>query len=211
MREHLPERAVAARRASWAPRPGVRFLRRPVGHWTVVLLLAVITAVVAHQVFADASRARHAWGATRPVATTTEPVEPGESLGGATAIRELPLAVLPADALGELPDDAVASRSISAGAIVTVHDLAGEQAIGSEELVVAVPVGATTPPTNAGAAVSIIVHPDPFAGHDGDQLAARVVGTTEDQVLVAVPWESAQLLASALAGGGVTIALSAPG
>jgi hypothetical protein len=177
--------------------------RRPWLYWLLVVVLALTAGYAVVSATAGVERAREAWGATGPVVVATEPAAAGEAVVATT--RRLPLAMIPADAVRQLPAGAVARQEVAAGEVVVHHDVVaadGPAALvppGWQAVAVAEPVASGVDAGDRVAAASggIVLAPD-----------GLVVGTTGDGVLVAVPAEAAARVAAASAQGELMLLLA---
>jgi hypothetical protein len=173
-------------------------------YWAAVALLAAAAALVMASAGAAVDDARRSWGETRTVFVATADVVPGAALDGAAERRVLPVPLIPAAALGEVPVGAVARQHVSRGEVVVAADVAptatpqalipaGWSGVAVAE---AVPSGAVT-----GDAVTAVA--------EGVVLAAEglVVGRSGAAVLVAVPDGDAPAVAMAAAAGTLALLL----
>jgi SAF domain len=177
--------------------------RRPWIHWCVVVALATGAAWSVAAALAGVDRARAAWGTVARVVVANQPLAPGDPLAGATQLRSVPLAVVPAGAVGELPDGAVARQRIGPDEIVTIDDVAaraGPPALAPPGTrIVAV---AETVPTAAVVGDRVAVASDGVELVDG----AVVVGRIDGAVLLAVDaGRAAGVAAAAVAPAGVAL------
>jgi Flp pilus assembly protein CpaB len=205
-----------------------RALARPAPRRLGVAALAVATGLTVTSLVDGAGAARDRWGDTRPVVVATRDLEPGEVLdGGATAVRDLPAAVLGEAVLAEAPAGAVVRHPIVAGEPVVAARLAPTGLVGAAALVpegeraVAVPAGpAPTPPLVVGDRVDVLaVLPaaPPGPGDVGLPASdpafalveqAAVVDVADGVVTVAVPEADAPRVAWAFGHGSVVLALA---
>lgn len=189
---------VPNRHVRLPPNPGARvrgaLVRRPWLFWLLVSAVAVATGSIAYDSVRAVEAERHAWGATASVHVVARPVATGDSLDGATIARDVPLAVVPDDAVTSLPDGSLARHDMGTGEMLSVHDITGGE--GRRGLA---PPGwsmiAIVEPIPTGAATGIKV----AVAADGAVLAqeAVVVGYRDDAVLVAVPRGDAAAVAAA--------------
>ena len=178
--------------------PRLRFVlaRRPWLYWLVVAVCAAVVWLQWSAVQSDAERARRAWGASSTVAVATDAARAGEPLRA--ALRDYPLAVLPADALTEAPPEAVAARDIAAGAVLVPFDVLSTDDIPADWVVLAVPSQDAPAFTRGQRAAA-------FAA--GVRTCDGIVdATTDDHVEVAVPASCAATLTLDLLGGAVVLA-----
>lgn len=208
-----------ARRSPSLPRPGLLLRRRPRLSWLVTALVAGGAAVGVGSVVASAEATRSAWGRTRTVAVATRDLEPGTALDdGDVDLVARPLAALPADALGSLPDGAILRHAVFAGEELLAAHLApaGQRGLAAElderHRAVAIPVEpGLTPPLEEGQLVDIVVVL-PEASFDADAASvvaprAEVLHVSDDAVTVSVRVADAPRIVAALATGLVTVTL----
>ncbi len=182
---------------------------RPLVYWGLAIALAATTATVVERATADAANARRRWGDTRPALIATRPVALGETLGPANAaVRDMPVALLPAGALAALPSapaPAVAAP-LAAGEVVTAARLgragrsvtAGLLPAHTTGVAVARPHGL---PLEPGDTVDVIG----AAGAVGRD--AVVVRRDEETVVLAVADTEAPAVARAAADGDAVVVL----
>lgn len=190
--------------------------RRRVVWWSGVLLLAGLTAATVARLTSSAEAALDAYGETRVVLVARTDLEPGAPVGPAhTELVRRPVALVPPDALTELPDGSVASQAIAAGEVVLARRVAP---VGSSPLAaalrpatraVAVPAGPAIPPLEPGDSVDVIVTPTGSLDATPVRVArsSRVVAVQEEAVVVAVPQDLVATVVGALATGVVGLAL----
>jgi hypothetical protein len=178
--------------------------RRPWLYWLAVALLAGLAGLAVADAASGVDAARRAWGTTRPVVVAAVDVAPGTALAGATEVRSLPAPMVPAGAVAEVPDEAIARQHLASGEVVMAHDVA--PTAGPRALIPdgwqAVPVAEPVP---SGVAVG-----DEVAAVSGGVVVAAegvVVGQLTEGVLVAVPADVAAQVAHAAATGELTLLL----
>jgi hypothetical protein len=180
------------------PRLRLLLARRPWVRWLVVALCAAVVALQLLAAQGALERERQRWGTPRTVWVA----EARTPAGGPLAARsvEWPEAIVPADAVGQLPASPVAAREVFEGQVVIGADIAGDRTVPSGWAVFAVPVDGL-PALAPGAAVAA------FTG--GTLLCAgRVAPGTGDPTVaeVAVPHDCAPGVAAALANGELVLA-----
>lgn len=182
-------------------------VRRPWIYWSSVAI-AVIGLGAATSARDDRiDAARDAWGDRVAVIITTDPVEPGDPLHGATIERDVPVAVAPesAMAVAALDGRVVARQHLGAGEIVTSADVAP-----TDEPLALIPSGwsgvAVIESPGSGAAIGDRVR----IAADGLIISdeALVVGHVDEATLVAVPDDVAPLVPAAADAGGVSLLLA---
>ncbi|CAN5218939.1 hypothetical protein BH18ACT4_BH18ACT4_11160 [soil metagenome] len=199
-----------------------RLVRTPVVYWAVTATLAAATGVAVAQFVGDAAEARSRWGSVRAVAVVTEPVGPGEVIGGGdVTVRDLPAAVVPGGAMSEEPVCRVATVQLHPGEMVLTARVAPDGLQGVAALLpkgsrgVAVPTGPGTPPLSVGDLVDVLVTVDPTVAEGEPTFtlteAAVVVAVEETGTTVAVPAYDAPAVAFAVTSGTVTLALTGSG
>lgn len=186
------------RRVRLPANPGARLrralVRRPWLYWVLVIAVAAVTGSIAYESVRAVEAERQTWGSTTTVHVSTRPLARGDSLDGLTVTRDVPIAVVPDDAVDAVPDGAVARHDMGPGEMLSEHDITGaEGARGlapagwpTVAIIEPIPTGA-----NTGTRVAVAA--------DGAVLAASaiVVGTHGDAVLVAVPDGDAPAVAAA--------------
>lgn len=191
----------------------VELARRPWLFWTVVAAAAIAVAASALSLVEQVERRRDAWGTTTRVLVTTGDAEPGDPLGAVAAWSELPLAVVPPDALlertGDSRDgsrlDATVRQRLGPGEVVTAHDVApgtGPQAL--------VPAGWLAVPLAEAVDSTAVVGDEVVVAGGGAVLSDEgvVVHHGDGVVLVAVPADAAAAVAGARdTAGGVALLL----
>lgn len=171
------------------------FARRPWLHWLVAALCGVALWWQLAGAQTRLDHARQRWGRTRTVWVAVQPAAGGASL--AAARRAYPAAMVPTDAMGELPDHPVAARAVSAGAVLVPADVAGTGDVPAGWTVFA--VGDADAPELPDGASAVV-----FA--DGQRLCdGRVAGRHDDHVEVAVAPDCAPALSARLADGAVVV------
>ena len=178
--------------------------RSPWLYWVLVAALAATAGVFMLRAAAGVEAARRSWGDERAVLVAARAVAPGQALAAAVQRRQLPSPMVPADALADVPDDAVARQHIAVGEVVVAHDIAPgappQSLIPTGWLAVAVaePVASGA---RAGDAVTV--------ASGGIVVAADgiVVAAGAEALVVAVPAEHAPLVAQAAAAGDVAVLL----
>jgi hypothetical protein len=119
------------------PRLRLVLARRPWLYWLVVALCAGIAWLQWSTVQDDAERARRSWGTSRTVLVAIESARAGEALR--VELRAYPAAMVPSDAVVDIPAEVVAAREVAAGAMLVPSDLLGTDDIPADWVVVAVP------------------------------------------------------------------------
>lgn len=167
-------------------------LRKPIVWWLLVLIVGAITAGFIDRLAGDAAAARDGWGATERVAVAAEPFDVGQRVATVVEWVDYPKAVVPAGAIREIENDAVARVAVGEGEMIVRTDvvpdgqsLAASLPVGTAA--VAVPRGAGWPDLAVGDHVDLLA---PAAS--GDPITRRVarsavvVGVDERLVTVAV-------------------------
>lgn len=99
----------------------VAIARHPWIHWTVVGTLAAGAALAVRAEMASVGEQRAAWGTAREVLVADGDLEPGEPLR--TRWRTLPAPAVPAAAVTDVPDGALARQHVADGEVVVDVDL----------------------------------------------------------------------------------------
>lgn len=176
--------------------------RHPWAYWLVVAVVAGMVSLGAARAMARVEAQRRSWGEQRTAWVASTAIEPGQPIHADR--REVPTAVVPADAVRVAPGDVVARQRIGAGEIITTVDLAARgpaSLIPDGWLAFAVPMP-----------VEHFAAGDYVRVYSGDRFVATgvVVDHVESELMVAIPVEAAATMAAALLTDTVTIAL-APG
>ncbi len=181
-----------------------RFVR-----WLGVGVLAVTTSAYVHDTQRAAEQARLRWGETTTVIVARTGIPAGAEVDTAQVARtEIPLVVVPATALGELPPGVIAGRPLVAGEILLEGDIGigGLAPAGSRGL--AVPISGATPELTPGDPVDLVAWADPLLGGDGTASTLTggvVIAVGEHAVTVAVPTASVEPAVAALVAGTITL------
>ncbi|HEY3485349.1 MAG TPA: SAF domain-containing protein [Ilumatobacteraceae bacterium] len=174
--------------------------RRPWLHWLVIGMFAMTAAGAARAVAERADAERRRWGELIEVFVATGDVAPGDLVAASVDRRQLPAALVPADAVVAIDAGHLARQHISTGEVVTAVDIAGGS--GPQALVpsgwVAVPIDEAVP---SGASIGDRV----MIAADGVGLGRGVVVVAGDAPLVAVPEDDAAMVAAASANGSVML------
>lgn len=192
-----------------------RLRRRRVPYWAVAGTVALLTAVVIGRIGGAAAAERTRWGTSHPVIVVTSTVRAGGRLEGHVAARDLPVALLPRNALATVPPGAVAATDLVPGEVVLAHRLAGRSTVAAR-----MPSGtrAVAVPTAGGLPLEVGDRVDVLATFDtGDPTAEPTVTVADDAIVLATGKESVTLavarsaaprVAYALAAGTITVVLS---
>src|SRR6476660_5768346 len=95
--------------------------RHPWTYWLVVVVLAGAVGLSAARAVARVDAARRSWGQQQSVWIAAVAIDPGQPITAER--REVPLAVVPAGAVLEIPPDAIAKQRVGAGEIITNSDV----------------------------------------------------------------------------------------
>lgn len=170
--------------------------RRPWIHWAAVAAFALAAAGVVYRAAADVEATRRTWGTTRPVLVADGDHAPGDPID---AVRvDLPVAMIPAAALDDVPPDARARQRITDGEPVVAADVTAPDGpaagAGTGTLVVGV-VDPLAPGARPGLGVVVVAEGLVLAPH------ASVVSVVGDVVYVAVGVDDAAVVAAAARSG----------
>ena len=91
--------------------------RRPWAYWLIVATLAALPALAVHDHMTRLDQARRSWDETRLVLVASTTLGPGEPI--LTRTVEVPVALLPAGALEELPAGARLRQRVADGEVLT--------------------------------------------------------------------------------------------
>lgn len=192
--------------------------RRPALRRALVGAAALLVGLLVQRAVAGAEAVRAAWGPTRPVVVATHDLLPGRPVGpDDVRIERRPVAMLPAGALGALPEGRAVRSLVLDGEVLLRGRLVATGAEGIAALLpagtraVAVPTEpSTAPPLRVGQRVDLVA-----VGQDGTgridstvlALAAPVVHVGEHAATVALGPDAIGPVAAALAAGAVTLAI----
>ncbi len=171
-------------------------------HWTLCVALAVGAGAVTHRYLGRVEEERRSWGTTQEVWTATTDLDPGDTVGAEPT--DVPVALVPPDALTSPPGGAVARQRVTAGEILVDADVApasGPAALAESGTVV---VGVVDPLAR-GLTIGLPVQ----VAAEGVVLApdATVVGLSDDVIQLAVPERDAPIVAAAAHDGRASILL----
>jgi Flp pilus assembly protein CpaB len=190
-------------------RLAVTVRRNPVLYWVLVALAALVArvGVVGSWEAARAERAR--WGHSRTVLVVTENVRAGGPVSAAVVERrEMPDAVVPVDAVTDLPKGAVARDDLVVGEVLAARRLAtGGGAIAGRlrdgERAVTVSRPDSAPPAEVNDAVDLYGTVEAEVDLAG---SGRVIAVHDHDVTVAVPASQVRRVVAAMAHGTITVA-----
>jgi Flp pilus assembly protein CpaB len=180
--------------------------RRPLVYWSLVGLLAAVTAGVVVDRSAAADAARRRWGEARSVLVATHDLSPGSELGPDDArVERWPVALVPRDALSAVGTGAIVAAPMAAGeplvrrrlGRVGTGPVAGLLPEGTRG--VSVPAEAP-PPVRPGDRVDV-VGVDPAGGGVVIATSALVVRVDERSVVIAVGLDDVGRVAGAASRG----------
>ena len=174
--------------------------RHPWTYWLVVALLAGAAGLSAARAIARVDAARRSWGQQQSVWTAVIAIEPGQPISAER--HDVPVAVVPARAVLDIPPGALARQRVNAGEIITDSDVS---ASGTAALVPDGWVAFVVP-----ASVDLFAVGDHIDVYSVDQLVAAglVVDVGESELMVAIPSASAPALSAALLADAVTLGLT---
>jgi hypothetical protein len=149
---------------------------------------------------ATIATARNQWGSTRTVMVARHQLEPGDTI--VADLVALPVAVIPAAALGQPPTDARARQRVAAGEVLTELDVTarhGPAALAEPDAVVV----AVSDPLARDVAAGLLVQ----VASDGLVIAERasVTGVVDDVIFVAVAAGEAAAVAAAAQQGSASL------
>ncbi|CAN5902268.1 hypothetical protein BH23ACT2_BH23ACT2_25630 [soil metagenome] len=179
--------------------------------WLLVAVLAASAGGLTGRVVADADAARRRWGETRTVLVADRPVEAGDPLDAAMVEARWPVALVPDDALGRLPEGARAAAPLATGSPVTdVAVAGGADGGGDGRQLLALPPGLTPLPLAVGDRLDVWATVDASLA-DGTLstrqvvTGATVVSADDAAVVVAVEPDSVAELTEAVALATLTL------
>jgi Flp pilus assembly protein CpaB len=192
--------------------------------WATAIALALLTGLVVRTSLAAAAAGAARYGALRTVPVVVAPVAAGDVVPAGAVVRESrPGATLPFGAdLAEAWAGRTALVPLLPGEVLVASKLAPDGLRGAAALLpdghraLAVPSGpGGRPPVAIGDHVDVLVTLADDAGGESFVVATAAlvlaVDDRADTVTVAVPADDAPALASAIATGAVTLALTTPG
>lgn len=170
--------------------------RRPWLYWLIVGAIAAVPALAVRGHLARLDEARRSWEESRSVLVAAAPLGPGDPIRIRTV--DVPVALLPDGALGEIPGGARLRQRVAGGEILTEVDIAdrpGPASLAGEGTVV---VGLSDPLSRSvGIGLDVQVAADGIVLAD----AATVVEVVDDVILVAVPAADGAVVAAAAQQG----------
>jgi len=188
--------------------------RRPVVHWLLIGLAAVLTGVFVYSRAAGAEDARQRWGTARPVIVAVRDLPAGHRLEPGDVRRQSwPAALVPSGALSSLDDPVVVAAPVVAGEPVVRSRLGRARAgpiaatLAPGRRAVTLPVGDAPPPVAVGDQVDLVAAGGALAA----QVVARgasVVAVRQGAVVVAVSTDELPAVAGGLVDGTVVVAVS---
>lgn len=190
----------------WGPTRLARIARSPGSYWILAALLAIATATISYRMIANAEARERRYGTAAEVLVTTRAASTGDKVDETTALRSVPLALAPADAVSTVAPGTTMVRPVSAGAVVTSQDLNTSDQLASHQAVIAVAANASTPSVVPGQQVLAIVHADPFSGLEPAVIEATVLEADGDRLTLILARSDLVTVTSALQNGQVTIA-----
>lgn len=185
----LQRERVHAVRVAWAPSPLRRALRHPLVRAGALVALGILASLTwsAKVTALDEQRAR--WGELAEVMVVVGHVDIGAPLAGAVETRELPLAVVPANAISDVGSGAVAKTPLYEGEILLADRITDTDPFGPPPGTVAVTLStvATTPLVDRGDLIDVWLV-------DSANLSSRriarnvlVLSLDSDEITIAVP------------------------
>ena len=188
--------------------------RRPVVHWLLIGLAALLTAAFVYSRAAGAEHARQRWGTARSVVVAVRDLPAGHRVEpGDVRRRSWPAALVPAGALSSLDDGVVVAAPVVAGEPVVRSRLGRARAgpvaaaLAPGRRAVTLPVGDAPPPVAVGDRVDLVAAGSAMAA----QVVARgatVVAVQERAVVVAVTADELPPVAGGLVDGTIVVAVS---
>ena len=188
--------------------------RRPVVHWLLIGLAALLTGAFVYSRAAGAQEARQRWGTARSVVVAIHDLPAGHRVGPGDVRRQSwPAALVPAGALSSLDDGVVVAAPVVAGEPVVRSRLGRARAgpvaatLAPGRRAVTLPVGDAPPPVAVGDQVDLVASGSTVAA----QLVARgatVMAVRERAVVVAVTTDELPAVAGGLVDGTVVVAVS---
>ncbi len=194
----------------------LRLRRRPLAWWAVVVALALAAGAVVSTALEAARADGRRYGPPTPVVVARRDLPPGTAVGpGAVALTTWPGALVPADALSELPPGRTVTQLVLAGEPLVERRL-GDARLARGTRALAVPTGPGRLPVQPGERVDVLATFDPLVRPRGTPAtttvtrAATVLAVRPDAITVAVPEAEAPEVAFALSQASITLALAPP-
>jgi pilus assembly protein CpaB len=188
--------------------------RRPVVHWLLIGLAALLTAAFVYSRAAGAEHARQRWGTARSVVVAVRDLPAGHRVEPGDVRRQSwPAALVPTGALSSLDDGVVVAAPVVAGEPVVRSRLGRARAgpvaaaLAPGRRAVTLPVGDAPPPVAVGDRVDLVAAGSAMAA----QVVARgaaVVAVQERAVVVAVTADELPPVAGGLVDGTIVVAVS---
>lgn len=213
-----PQRPRPAKRGR-PLRPLLALRRRPRAWWAVVASLAVGVGAWVGSITSGAQEASSRWGQGVAVLTLVRSVAAGEAVDPQDVqVTRRPAALVPAQAVAQLPEAAVARVDLVEGEVLVAPRIASASSAlaavlpqGSRAVAVPVEPG-SAPPLQPGDLVDVVVALAPEAAEGGPPgftltTGALVVDVGEQAVTVAVDPGDVPRIAVALGAGAVSLAL----
>jgi hypothetical protein len=174
--------------------------RHPSIYWLTIAVVAAAVAFSAARAVQGVDAARRSWGRQRTVWMAAASIEPGQPI--LAAAHQVPLAVVPDDAVDADPAGTVARQRVGRGEIITDADFTAQ---GTAGLVPAGWVAFAMQPSVGRFAIG-----DHLSVYAGGQLACAglIVDESESALMIAVPSDTASVIATALLADAVTLALT---
>lgn len=220
----MPQASLAASRASLNRRPKQRvrvaLKRWPVFRWIVAGVAGLLTLWSLNATVSSTTEAAATYGNLVEVVVANRTIQPGELLDPSSVrVTALPAALVPPNALTEIPFGQSARSLISAGEAVITERLAPlgvnglAAAIQPGERAIAVPVERNRIAFEIGMEVDVLQTLDPFSVGASNATstvvaAARVIALEEMAITIAVPTNAANRVATALASSVVTLVIT---
>lgn len=186
-------------RVGWAPSRLRRVVRSPLARLVLAVTLASGGAWAVSGQLDQAQAVRTGWGTTAPVVVVVEPVAAGSPVSDSVQVQDRPVAVIPDDALGHVPDAGLAGVDLVAGEMLVASRVVGVDGVGMPEDSVAITVALhrAAPLVAPGDVVDL------WATDAANQSAIRVAAAASvldidgEQLTVTVPADQAESVAVA--------------
>ena len=180
--------------------------RPPPWHWVIVAAVALAAGIATYGATAQARHTVDQWGTTDTVFVTTEAIEAGVTVHeGMIQIRQVPRALVPADAVKSLPSRSLATN-VGTGEILVEERFGsaiGHLLASNGWRAVAVERTVLTLDLHSGDAVEVVIATDlyPERPDPAQQLTpiAHVLEVNDAQVVLALPAKQAADVAIAAA------------
>ncbi len=173
----------------WAPSLVRRVLRHRGLHAVGIVALGCVTSFVVADKIAAVEAERASWGETQVVVVALGSVDRGEPVRGLVALREFPVALLPANAATSVDPDSLAKVGLHPGEIVLSDRLttATGNTTPTGSVAVTLPVARQVPLVEVGAIVDLWSVDSANFSSRRIAFGVSVLAFSDDDITIAVP------------------------